>query len=363
MSFEEADTPKSLRSRRAVATALVMGLAALTAQANESDLVHDIQRYCAVWLAERPARPRPLGRLHAGGLLPAAGQGPGRRARPQPRPRRRHGRASRAGPGHRHGPQACPADPSAPAARRPPDPPAPTSIAATASVRNSARSSRPPDGPCSPPARTGSSSCGPGAGPSPTSAGPSASPRPGSATRSTRPSASSSVTWPTAATTSTSRPSRRSRTRIPGASAESRSEIGASAIVRGGFQADHIHPPSRELCRCLGADAVCPERGGSGVVEPPAELVRGSPWRSGPPRLVVRRRGGRSSAGEVDHAIRRAHELANRSDDPPRSHGLALCRPTRPSPPAHHPPRVYRRSYPPLLRRLLRKVCKPMRCC
>ena len=48
MSHDESDTPKSLRSRRAVATALVMGLAALTAQATESELVNDIQRYCAV---------------------------------------------------------------------------------------------------------------------------------------------------------------------------------------------------------------------------------------------------------------------------------------------------------------------------
>ena len=48
MSLDETDTPKSLRSRRAVATALVMGLAALTAQATESELVNDIQRYCAV---------------------------------------------------------------------------------------------------------------------------------------------------------------------------------------------------------------------------------------------------------------------------------------------------------------------------
>ena len=49
MSLDDVDhSPKGLRSRRAVATALVMGLAALTAQANESDLVHDIQRYCAV---------------------------------------------------------------------------------------------------------------------------------------------------------------------------------------------------------------------------------------------------------------------------------------------------------------------------
>jgi hypothetical protein len=50
MSVDEMDAPnsKSPRSRRAVATALVMGLAALTAQATESELVHDIQRYCAV---------------------------------------------------------------------------------------------------------------------------------------------------------------------------------------------------------------------------------------------------------------------------------------------------------------------------
>ncbi len=48
MSLEDDETPKSLRSRRAVATALVMGLAALTAQASESELVSDIQRYCAV---------------------------------------------------------------------------------------------------------------------------------------------------------------------------------------------------------------------------------------------------------------------------------------------------------------------------
>src|SRR3954465_12468802 len=50
MSFDETDAPnpKSPRSRRAGATALVMGLAALTAQASESELVHDIQRYCAV---------------------------------------------------------------------------------------------------------------------------------------------------------------------------------------------------------------------------------------------------------------------------------------------------------------------------
>ncbi len=39
---------KGHRPRRAGAMALVMGLAALTAQASESELVHDIQRYCAV---------------------------------------------------------------------------------------------------------------------------------------------------------------------------------------------------------------------------------------------------------------------------------------------------------------------------
>lgn len=38
----------SAKSRRAGAIALVVGLAALTAQATESDLVRDIQRYCTV---------------------------------------------------------------------------------------------------------------------------------------------------------------------------------------------------------------------------------------------------------------------------------------------------------------------------
>ena len=43
-------TPKGQRSLRAgpTAMALVIGLAALTAHASESELVHDIQRYCAV---------------------------------------------------------------------------------------------------------------------------------------------------------------------------------------------------------------------------------------------------------------------------------------------------------------------------
>jgi hypothetical protein len=33
-----------------------------------------------------------------------------------------------------------------------------------------------------------------------------------------------------------------------------------------------------ELCRCLGADPDCSECGGTGTIEPPTELVRGSPW-------------------------------------------------------------------------------------
>ena len=46
----ELPIPPSRRGRKAGTTAmvLVMGLAALTAQATESELVHDIQRYCAV---------------------------------------------------------------------------------------------------------------------------------------------------------------------------------------------------------------------------------------------------------------------------------------------------------------------------
>ena len=44
------DSPKSTRTQgaRPAAMALVIGLAALTAQATESDLVRDIQRYCTV---------------------------------------------------------------------------------------------------------------------------------------------------------------------------------------------------------------------------------------------------------------------------------------------------------------------------
>ena len=48
MKHDGKQLAQSLRTSRASAMALVMGLAALTAQASESDLVHDIQRYCAV---------------------------------------------------------------------------------------------------------------------------------------------------------------------------------------------------------------------------------------------------------------------------------------------------------------------------
>ncbi len=48
MPIDEIDNTRGQRGRRAGAMALVMGLAALTAQATESELVHDIQRYCAV---------------------------------------------------------------------------------------------------------------------------------------------------------------------------------------------------------------------------------------------------------------------------------------------------------------------------
>jgi len=48
MMHDPKQISKSLRSSRASAMALVMGLAALTSQATESELVHDIQRYCAV---------------------------------------------------------------------------------------------------------------------------------------------------------------------------------------------------------------------------------------------------------------------------------------------------------------------------
>src|SRR5262249_50104595 len=50
MSQEQPNPPKGHRTLRGVPTAmaLVVGLAALTAQATETDLVRDIQRYCAV---------------------------------------------------------------------------------------------------------------------------------------------------------------------------------------------------------------------------------------------------------------------------------------------------------------------------
>ena len=48
MKHDPTQLAKSLRTSRAGAMALVIGLAALSAHASESELVHDIQRYCAV---------------------------------------------------------------------------------------------------------------------------------------------------------------------------------------------------------------------------------------------------------------------------------------------------------------------------
>jgi len=44
----ETSSGRQIRKRSTTTMALVVGLAALTAQASESDLVHNIQRYCAV---------------------------------------------------------------------------------------------------------------------------------------------------------------------------------------------------------------------------------------------------------------------------------------------------------------------------
>jgi RNA polymerase sigma factor (sigma-70 family) len=44
----ESTSGRPIRKRSTTTMALVVGLAALTAQASESDLVHNIQRYCAV---------------------------------------------------------------------------------------------------------------------------------------------------------------------------------------------------------------------------------------------------------------------------------------------------------------------------
>ncbi|WP_435019477.1 sigma-70 family RNA polymerase sigma factor [Tundrisphaera sp. TA3] len=48
MPLDTKNLAKLAKNRRAGAMALVMGLAALTAHASETDLVRDIQRYCAV---------------------------------------------------------------------------------------------------------------------------------------------------------------------------------------------------------------------------------------------------------------------------------------------------------------------------
>ena len=112
------------RTRKAgpAAVAFVIGLAALDGSGfrdrpgpRHPALLHGL-------LAECPARPQALGRLHAGSLLPAAGQGPRRSARPDPGSGRRHAGAPRAGPGDRHGPQASPAHQEVPASRHVHDP-------------------------------------------------------------------------------------------------------------------------------------------------------------------------------------------------------------------------------------------------
>ena len=62
---EPPNSPESLisRTRKAgpAAVALVIGLAALTAQASETDLVRDIQRYCTVCWRNARLDPQALG--------------------------------------------------------------------------------------------------------------------------------------------------------------------------------------------------------------------------------------------------------------------------------------------------------------
>jgi hypothetical protein len=168
------------------------GLAALTAHATESDWSATSTLLRGL-LANAPPRPRPLGRLHPGGLLPPARQGPRRRAGPEPGPGRGHPRASRAGPGHRHGPQARPARQEAPGARRPAAPPArprrPRPPAPGAGRDPRGRPPRRADGPAGPDRRA----LGPGPGP-PEIAQALDMPWPASATEKTRPSASSNAT-------------------------------------------------------------------------------------------------------------------------------------------------------------------------
>ena len=171
--------------------ALVIGLAALTAQATESDLVRDIQRDCTVcW---RNARLDPslwddctqevCCRL-LGKARPASSTSTW--CWPTTLP------TARAGPGDRHGPQAGPAAQPPPGDRRPSSPgpdhrPRHRDRHELGEILEAARRA------VLSPARIGSSSSGPEAGPSPRSAVDLACPWPASATRSTRPSASWSI--------------------------------------------------------------------------------------------------------------------------------------------------------------------------
>ena len=202
VSVVTIEPPRPGRKRLAGTTmALVIGLAALTATASESDLVRDIQRYCTVCWRNARLDPglwddctqevccRLLGKARAGQLdlnLVLADDTAERRelVRAIDMVRKRVQRAR-----------------SATSRSTTSSPPAPTSTGGTASARSSARSSKPPARPCSRRARTGSSSSGPDGWTVPEigeDAGPAA--WPGSATRSTRPSASSSTTSPTAPT-------------------------------------------------------------------------------------------------------------------------------------------------------------------
>ena len=179
--------PPRTRKVGPTAVAFVIGLAALTAQASESDLVRDIQRYCTVCWRNARLDPRLWddctqevccrlltkardGQLDLTQVLAEDTPGP-----------------SRTGPGHRHGPEARAADQAVTSRSTDSRRRRPTWISASAIGSSSGRSSNRPAVRCSASGRIASSSSGCAVRRSRKSVPSSTCRSPGSATRSTRP--------------------------------------------------------------------------------------------------------------------------------------------------------------------------------
>ena len=151
------------------AMALVIGLAALTAQASESDLVRDIQRYCTVCWRNARLDPMLWDDCTQEVCCRLLDQGARRRTRTGAGARRRHSRAPRTGPGNRHGPQTRAAHQAASSRSTTHPLPAPISISEIVTGSSSARSWSPPGERFFHLARIASSSSGCAAGPFPRS--------------------------------------------------------------------------------------------------------------------------------------------------------------------------------------------------